>query len=126
MKISRLKKWLIWAIVNLLFFSSVPLDVFAETIHSKDNNSTESHLPSKVPTPKINLKRGEIIEERTENTKVFYNGDGTFTKKIYFEPIHIRKKKGKPFEEISPNLKSINFYFINIYEEDTKLYLLSI
>ena len=104
MKISRLKKWLIWAIVNLLFFSSVPLDVFAETIHSKDNNSTESHLPSKVPTPKINLKRGEIIEERTENTKVFYNGDGTFTKKIYFEPIHIRKKKGKPFEEISPNL----------------------
>ncbi|BBW97115.1 DNRLRE domain-containing protein [Geobacillus sp. FSL W8-0032] len=61
--------------------------------------------PPKVPeAPKRQHKPGEIVEMRTANTKVYDNGDGTFTKKIYFEPIH-RKKKGEPlFEETSSNL----------------------
>ncbi|MCS1351879.1 DNRLRE domain-containing protein [Mechercharimyces sp. CAU 1602] len=47
-------------------------------------------------------KEKELIEERTEDSKVIDNGDGTFTKEVYFEPIHT--KEGSKWEEISTEL----------------------
>ncbi|PED51906.1 hypothetical protein CN391_29615, partial [Bacillus anthracis] len=44
----------------------------------------------------------EVVEERTETEKVFDNNDGTYTKKVYTEPIHV-EKDGK-LEEVSPKL----------------------
>jgi hypothetical protein len=53
-------------------------------------------------TDKKKLKPGEeVIEERTEKTKTFYNGDNTFTRKVYFEPVHAKKDGQEEFEEIS-------------------------
>nr|P42018.1 RecName: Full=Wall-associated protein; Flags: Precursor [Geobacillus stearothermophilus]AAA86051.1 precursor for wall associated protein [Geobacillus stearothermophilus] len=91
----------VWALV----MPSVPTKGLAETIRSGIDRVEPKEEPPKVPqAPKRDLKPGEIIEERTENTKVYYNGDGTFTKKIYFEPIHVKKKGQKIFEEVSSSL----------------------
>ncbi|OQP12131.1 hypothetical protein, partial [Geobacillus thermoleovorans] len=101
----RLRRWLVWMVVWALMMSSIPTKGFAETIQSGVGRVAPKEEPPKVPeAPKRDLKPGEIIEERTENTKVYYNGDGTFTKKIYFEPIHIKKKNQKRFEEVSSSL----------------------
>ncbi len=57
------------------------------------------------------------MEERTETEKVFDNNDGTFTKKVYTEPIHT-EKDGK-LEEISPKL--VTAPDEKIVTENTKL-----
>lgn len=97
----HLRTWFVWWLVFLLVFTSIPMEGLAEFVYSKSDNAMKQS-PLKVPeAPSINLKPGELIGERTENTKVYYNGDGTFTRKIFFEPIHIKKKNEKQFEEVS-------------------------
>ncbi|MCX8003015.1 MAG: Wall-associated protein, partial [Anoxybacillus mongoliensis] len=97
----HLRTWFVWWLVFLLVFTSIPMEGLAEFIYSKSDNAMKQS-PLKVPeAPSIDLKPGELIGERTENTKVYYNGDGTFTRKIFFEPIHIKKKNEKQFEEVS-------------------------
>ena len=59
----------------------------------------------------------EVVEERTETEKVFDNNDGTFTKKVYTEPIHT-EKDGK-LEEVSPKL--VTAPDEKIVTENTKL-----
>ncbi|PKH09751.1 DNRLRE domain-containing protein [Planomicrobium sp. MB-3u-38] len=49
-------------------------------------------------------EEGEMVEERTENSKVFSNGDGTFTEEIYPEPIHSEDAAGD-WQDISTDLK---------------------
>ncbi|QHJ71349.1 DNRLRE domain-containing protein [Planococcus halotolerans] len=49
-------------------------------------------------------EEGEMVEERTENSKVFSNGDGTFTEEIYPEPIHNEDAAGD-WQDISTDLK---------------------
>ena len=44
-------------------------------------NQTEKPMNSAIP-PIKEQEVGEIVEGRTENSKVFYNGDGTYTKNI--------------------------------------------
>ena len=44
----------------------------------------------------------ELYDQRTTTSKLFDNGDGTFTKQIYFKPRH--RKKGDQFQEISNKL----------------------
>ncbi len=93
------KKWLAWILTIMLVISSIPLDVLANETISSVNNGEISDQNS---DPKIELSqpllgktgKREILEQRTENTKVFDNGNGTFTKNIYFEPVHM-KENGK-------------------------------
>ena len=87
--------------VFILLISSVPVSGFAEEINNSSNDLPEPTIEDASATgPNV----GEIIEQRTENTKVFYNEDGSYTKEIYFEPIHKKEKGEKVFEEISTSL----------------------
>ncbi|WP_243495792.1 DNRLRE domain-containing protein [Priestia aryabhattai] len=75
------------------------------TIHANatEKVSIRKQIKSDTKENKINNKKvTEIKEKRTENTKVFDNGDGTFTKKIYVDPIH--SKDGGKWNNISTNL----------------------
>ncbi|HEY8341568.1 MAG TPA: DNRLRE domain-containing protein [Calditerricola sp.] len=57
--------------------------------------------PSRSKPPEKLVKR-ELVAFRTETSKLIDNGDGTFTRQIFFVPIH-RKKNGR-WEEISTRL----------------------
>ncbi|MFC7441143.1 DNRLRE domain-containing protein [Laceyella putida] len=48
-------------------------------------------------------EKKELLDKRTATTKLFDNGDGTYTKEIYFSPVH--KKAGKQWKEISTKTK---------------------
>jgi len=87
--------------VSILLISSVPVSGFAEEIKNSSNDLQE---PTNEDVSAAEPNVGEIIEQRTENTKVFYNEDGSYTKEIYFEPIHKKEKGKKVFEEISTSL----------------------
>lgn len=88
--------------VFALIISSVPVNGFAEELNKAKKESTQ--VSTNEASETVEPKEGEIIEQRTENSKVFYNGDGSYTKKIYFEPIHKKEKGDKVFEEISTSL----------------------
>lgn len=64
-------------------------------------------------------EEGELVDERTENSKVFSNGDGTFTEEIYPEAIHNEGDSGE-WEEISTDLQE-NPKEETISGENTKL-----
>ncbi|WP_096478389.1 aureocin A53 family class IId bacteriocin [Bacillus anthracis] len=116
------KKWyryLIQLIVVALIVTSVPLNGLAETAppftpspNSEQSPETEKKEEKELPAPhpdqskkdkaKAKANPTEIVEERTETEKVFDNNDGTYTKRVYTEPIHI-EKDGK-LEEVSPKL----------------------
>lgn len=62
---------------------------------------------------------GELVEERTAISKVFSNGDGTFTEEIYPEPVHTEAEAGE-WEDISTDLiESLESDFIS--GENTQL-----
>ena len=116
------KKWyryLIQLIVVALIVTSIPLNGLAETAppftpspNSEQSPEVEKKEEKELPDPhpdqlkkdktKAQASPTEIVEERTETEKVFDNNDGTYTKKVYTEPIHI-EKNGK-LEEVSPKL----------------------
>jgi RHS repeat-associated protein len=94
----------------LLILTSIPLNTFAENINTVKENTNLVETPA-VSLSENNLtarkenngKPIELIKERKEREKVFDNQDGTLTKKIYKQPIHI--KKGETWEEISTKLE---------------------
>ncbi|HEB2438423.1 wall-associated protein [Bacillus thuringiensis] len=116
------KKWyrqLIQLIVVALIVTSIPLNGLAETAppftpspNSEQTPEVEKKEEKELPAPhpdqlkkdkaKTQASPTEIVEERTETEKVFDNNDGTFTKRVYTEPIHA-EKDGK-LEEVSPKL----------------------
>ncbi|KPU51807.1 DNRLRE domain-containing protein [Bacillus wiedmannii] len=118
------KKWyryLIQLIVVALIVTSIPLNGLAETAppftpspnseqrpETEKKEEKEKELPAPHPDQlkkdkaKAQANATEIVEERTETEKVFDNNDGTYTKKVYTEPIHV-EKDGK-LEEVSPKL----------------------
>jgi len=49
-------------------------------------------------------KKFELKHKRTLNSKVFYNGDGTFTFRAHVGHIHYKDKQTKAFEDIDPTL----------------------
>ncbi|MBT2730673.1 DNRLRE domain-containing protein [Bacillus sp. ISL-75] len=97
----KLKKILALFLVFLLIFSSVPNNGRAQ---NGDQIAKEKDQVVGDPVTTFDLPKGEVIEKRTANSKVFYNGDGKFTKKIYFQPIHKQKKGKKEWEEISSEI----------------------
>ncbi|PJN87670.1 DNRLRE domain-containing protein [Bacillus sp. mrc49] len=94
------KRTLIWILTILLVFTSVPYEAFANETEKMKTEQAEKE--SKDGRIEDSQQDKEVIEERTDHTKVFDNGDGTFTKNIYFEPIHL--EKNGEFTEVSTDL----------------------
>ncbi|MFJ8522653.1 DNRLRE domain-containing protein [Bacillus cereus] len=131
------KKWyryVIQLIVVTLIVTSIPLNGLAETAppftpspNSEQSPEVEKKEEQELPDPhpdqlkkdkaRVQTSPIEIVEERTETEKVFDNNDGTYTKKVYTEPIHI-EKDGK-LEEVSPKL--VEAPNEKIVTENTKL-----
>lgn len=85
-----LKSFFIKILLAVLVLSTLPSKSIATstTIPIEDADSKIIKTDSEQNS---NLQTGELVEERTANTKTFYNGDGKYTKKIYFEPIHMKE-----------------------------------
>ncbi len=115
----RWYKYIIQLIVVVLIVTSIPLNGLAETappftpspnseqspeVEKKEERELPDPHPDQLKKDKTRIQKSptEIIEERTETEKVFNNNDGTYTKKIYNEPIHV-EKDGK-LEEVSLEL----------------------
>lgn len=119
--------------VVALIITSIPMNGLAETAppftpspNSEQTPQMEEKEKKELPAPhpdqvkkklKSQAKPTEVVEERTETEKVFDNQDGTFTKKVYTEPIHT-EKNGK-LEEVSPTL--VEAPDKKIVTENTKL-----
>ncbi|PGK08261.1 wall-associated protein [Bacillus anthracis] len=112
-------RYVIQLIVVALIVTSIPLNGLAETAppftpspNSEQSPEVEKKEEQELPAPhpdqlkkdkaKAQASPTEVVEERTETEKVFDNNDGTYTKKVYTEPIHV-EKDGK-LEEVSPKL----------------------
>lgn len=68
----------------LLIFTSVPMDFKAEAnqegMKNQENSQKENSEKDKLAPKEEKKEKKEVIEERTDHTKVFDNGNGTFTK----------------------------------------------
>ncbi|MEW9184300.1 DNRLRE domain-containing protein [Bacillus mycoides] len=129
----RWYRYLIQLMVVALIITSIPMNGLAETApaftpspNSEQTPQMEEKEKKELPAPhpdqvkkklKSQAKPTEVVEERTETEKVFDNQDGTFTKKVYTEPIHT-EKNGK-LEEVSSNL--VEAPDKKIVTENTKL-----
>lgn len=126
----RWYRYFIQLMVVALIITSIPMNGLAETAppftpspNSEQSPQVEKKEENEIPPPHPNqLKKDrenptEVVEERTETEKVFDNNDGTFTKKVYTEPIHT-EKDGK-LEEVSPTL--VEAPDKKIVTENTKL-----
>lgn len=130
----RIKSLFVNVLLMVLIISSIPLKGFAEEIVADTSNTSDDSvriIPTEdayaknlktdtaetipvngvdksnsqsntIDTP--DLVPGEIVDERTANTKTFYNGNGKYTEKVYFEPVHMKESGEKNYEEISPKL----------------------
>ena len=58
------------------------------------------------------MKRKELKERRTANTKVFENQDHSVTAQIYFEPVHYEKEDGA-WEDMDDRLTEEEAEFSN-------------
>lgn len=116
--VSNWQKALSYFLVFLLIFSSLPpISVHGES----SSKSVETNVPEMIVPPIEEPEIGEVISERTENTKVFYNGNNSYTKNIYFEPIHKKNKKSKKFEDISTSLIDNTLNQNEVLTENTML-----
>ncbi|MBC1521206.1 DNRLRE domain-containing protein [Listeria aquatica] len=90
------KKGLLSLMAASLVFSLIPpCEGKAESDSASQKEKAESKKQTEKPT--------EMVSERTENEKVFDNHDGSFTKQIFSEPIHM-EEDGK-LKEIDPVLE---------------------
>lgn len=118
MQYKRQRKLLIWIMVGIMIFSLFPASVgYAETTSAEihKQNQLESKLQSMTNSPTENTIKSESESKKTPfeekgmrkaNEKVINNQDGTYTKKIFSQPVHFREN-GK-WEEISSDLVEKN------------------
>ncbi len=103
-------------LVLALMISIFPADVLAKTTEEEAGNRIVADDPEEtlqneqteqaVPFPQQDInKEGEITSERTENTKLYYEGDGVYKQEVYPEPIHTKETPNADWEDISPELK---------------------
>ena len=65
--------------------------------------SLKTQSPHKLPPGLVKKEdafekwkgKKEVVEDRTETSKTYDNGDGTFTSAIFMQPVHIKDHKGK-------------------------------
>ncbi|MCA1321968.1 DNRLRE domain-containing protein [Bacillus tianshenii] len=100
-----IKRIFLLFLVAIFTFSSLPL----ANIAAEQQQPLPVKEITEVQTPAFNTDESvgtsspiEIIEERSATEKVFDNGDGSFTKKFFNEPVHINND-GK-WEEVSTKL----------------------
>ncbi|SFD61059.1 DNRLRE domain-containing protein [Bacillus sp. UNCCL81] len=119
MKKHTLRLFFIRIVLTVLVISSIQLKAFAEELTStKKVDETVVQTNSVEDTePQV----GELIDERTTNTKTFYNGDGKYTEKVYFEPVNMKEPGETNFEEISPDLVKDNTTTNIITTENTAI-----
>ncbi|MCE5190684.1 MAG: DNRLRE domain-containing protein [Actinomycetia bacterium] len=60
--------------------------------------------PAAAAAPEPAPVRREVLEKRTERSKIYDNGDGTFSYEEYPEPIHYRPTPSSPWAEIDSSL----------------------
>ena len=107
-------KWLSSVIAIILIFTSIPfadlvvdatenMETEREEAPSPTNQGDLSTITSGEAPPFQNTDPKEVVELRTESTKVIDNGDGTFTMQMFQDPIS-RKSDGK-WKEIQTDLK---------------------
>lgn len=110
------KRFIAAFLVLALIISLVPADVLAKTTEEENGNRIAADDPEEtlqkeqseeaVPfDPKDINKEGEITSERTENTKLYYEGDGVYKQEVYLDPIHTKETPDADWEDISPELK---------------------
>ncbi|EMG29302.1 hypothetical protein [Listeria fleischmannii] len=63
----------------------------------------EEEGASQKDTDKVEEKRTEVKDERTETEIVYDNHDGSFTKQIFSEPIHV--EVDGEMERVNPELE---------------------
>lgn len=108
-------KWLSGIIAIILIFTSIPFtdlvvdaaentEIEMEEVTSPTNQGNLSTITSGEAPPFQNTDPKEVVELRTESSKVVDNGDGTFTMQMFQDPIS-RKSDGK-WKEIQPDLKN--------------------
>ncbi|WP_163101613.1 DNRLRE domain-containing protein [Peribacillus alkalitolerans] len=102
-----IRKSVVWVLAIMLVFTSIP---FNQLAYAEDETTSSPSVIKEETVKVISEEEGgekkEIIEERTDTSKVFDNGDGTFTKNIYFEPVHL--EEDGEWKEISPELQTAN------------------
>ncbi|KML07875.1 DNRLRE domain-containing protein [Rossellomorea marisflavi] len=114
------KKFIFSLLSLLLVFTSIP---WGSIVHAEGNlagyedrlglndKPNKYTLPLDDPDQELEEtvystdfpEEGEIAEERSATSKVFSNGDGTFTEEIYPYPIHTEEDSGE-WKEISTDL----------------------
>ena len=52
------------------------------------------------------MKRKEVVEKRTENSKLYENQDHSFTREIFLEAVHYEDADGRWKEKESPYQKT--------------------
>ncbi|MEI5908515.1 DNRLRE domain-containing protein [Bacillus spongiae] len=107
---NKLQSFLTLFIVITMIISSIPVPaVNAESKKEKEaavEPLSEGEEYDEVEPIEEELLEGlepgdEIVEKRTETSKLIYNGDDTLTEEIYFNPIHKKGEDDDTFEEIS-------------------------
>ncbi|MFO3790191.1 DNRLRE domain-containing protein [Bacillus mojavensis] len=112
----NVKRFIAVCLVLALMISLLPVDVLAKTSEEESGNRVATADPEEtlqndqtekaVPFNEKDInKEGEITSERTENTKLYYEGDGVYKQEVYLDPIHTKETSNADWEEISPELK---------------------
>ncbi|MCY8164540.1 hypothetical protein MOC52_18520, partial [Bacillus inaquosorum] len=110
------KRFIASFLVLALMISLLPADVLAKTTEEETGNRIVADDPEETPRneqteeavpfdPKDINKEGEVTSERTENTKLYYEGDGVYKQEVYLDPIHTKETPNADWEDISPELK---------------------
>lgn len=119
MNLKRKVKWkrnIAALLAFVMLLSMFPSDIFAEE-HDENTKSSHNRLEELDDSKALEMagidedeigKDGEVLSERTENSKLFYEGEGVFTQEVYPDPIHIKDASDAEWEDISPELKTIS------------------
>lgn len=120
-KKNKWKKWLAGTLAATLMISIAPADVFAAETREKQDQAKTAAIPAADPEKDLPAEKaseqmpfdqkdinqdGEITSERTENSKLYYEGEGVYKQEIYTDPIHTKETANADWEDVSPELKT--------------------
>ncbi len=116
-----MEKWLAGTLAATLIISIAPADVFAAETREKQDQAKTAAIPVADPEKDLPAEKaseqmpfdqkdinqdGEITSERTENSKLYYEGEGVYKQEIYTDPIHTKETANADWEDVSPELKT--------------------
>jgi len=105
-KYAKVKQLTALVIVFTLLLNTVPLAALnnmasAETLTPSQAQAEQPQLPQQPADPV------ELVNERTENAKIYQNEDGTRSAKVYSQSIHYQDDFGQ-FQDIDNNIIDSN------------------